>query len=134
MIERISDIKAQSVNAEFFNPESDTIQQVICDCRVLQIQLYQLEMAFPALIPKAIVITAVAVKINEKPVLVRRFPFLFLYILKCPKTAAYMVEYPVEHDLDIVRMKRFTYCLEIFVRSEATVDLRKISCVIAVII
>ena len=40
----------------------------------------------------------------------------------------------VEHDLDIVRMKRFTYCLEIFVRSEATVDLRKISCVIAVII
>ena len=45
------------------------------------------------------------------------------------KSSADVIEYPVEHDLDIVRMKRFTYCLEIFVRSEATVDLRKISCV-----
>ena len=134
VVQAVSNIEAQSVNAEFFNPESDTIQQVICDCRILQIQLNQLEMAFPALIPKAIVITAVAVKINEKPVLVRRFPFLFLYILKCPKTAAYMVEDPIQHDFDIMGVQRFTYVFKIFIRAEAAVYFFKIPGIISVII
>ena len=37
MIERISDIKAQSVNAESFDPHFYAAKQMVCDGRILQV-------------------------------------------------------------------------------------------------
>ena len=55
-------------------------------------------MSFPAFIPEPIIIIAVAVKIDMEPVFIRGIPLLFLYVLKCPESAAYMVEYAVQDD------------------------------------
>ena len=45
-----------------------------------------------------------------------------------------MVKYAVEHDLDIVVVKRLADLFEIIICAETAVDFSKISCVISVIV
>ena len=67
---------------------------------VVQVELHKLIMAFPALIPKAVVVPVVAVKIDVEPVAVGGgFP-VFQHILKRPETAAHMVEHTIQHHAD----------------------------------
>lgn len=91
-------------------------------------------MAFPSLVPEAVVISAVSVKADVEPVLVLGIPFFLLYVLKSPKTPAHMVEHTVQHDFHIVLVEFLADSLEVLVRSKAAVDFQEISCVIPVVV
>ena len=75
------------------------LQQMLHHGRVLQVQLYQLVVALPALVPKAVVILGIAVKIQMEPVLIRAVPFFLLHVPERPKAPPHMIENPVQHHL-----------------------------------
>ena len=91
-------------------------------------------MSFPSLIPEAVIVAGITVEVDAEPVLVRRIPFLFLNIFKCPETTSDVVEYAVKNDLYIVCVKIFAYVCKIFVGSKPTVDFFIISGIIAMIV
>ena len=134
VVQAVSYIQSEPVDPELLNPHFYTVEQIVDNRRILQVQFDQLIMAFPSLIPEAVIVTAVSVEINAEPVFVRRIPFLFLNVLKCPETSSYMIEHAVKHDLYIVIVKRLTDFFEVVIRAEAAVDLCKISCVVTVIV
>ena len=88
----------------------------------------------PALVPETVIIAAVSVKADMEPVLVRRIPFLLLYIFERPETTTDMVENTVENDFHTIFMERFTYFSEIFICAQTASMLLKISRVISVIV
>ena len=100
--------------------------------RVFQVELDQLVMALPALVPEAVVVVRVAVKRDTEPVLIRRVPLFLLHVAKRPETAADMVEHAVQHDLDAVFVQGFADSGKILVGTEAAVDLAEVAGIIAV--
>ena len=49
-------------------------------------------MAFPSLVPEAVVVAAIAVEADMEPVFVGGIPFLLLYVFKCQETASNKVK------------------------------------------
>lgn len=70
-VEHIGNVQAQAVDAKDLGPAAHGLEQVIDHGGILQVELLA-QMAFPALVPKAIAIAGIAVKANVEPVLVRR--------------------------------------------------------------
>ena len=134
VVQTVSNIQSEPVDPEFLDPHFHTVEQIVDNCRILKVQLDQLVMSFPSLVPESVIVAAISVKIDTEPVFVRRIPFLFLNILKCPETSSYMIEHAVEHDFYIVIMKRLTDLFEVVVRAKTAVDLCKISRIVAVIV
>ena len=91
-------------------------------------------MSFPSLIPESVIVAGITVKIDAEPVLVWRVPFLFLYILKCPEAASYVIKHTVKNDFYIVCMEIFAYFCEIFIGSETAVDFFIIPGIITMIV
>ena len=87
-----------------------------------------------ALIPEAVIIAAVSVKINMKPILIRRIPAFLLHIFKCPESTAYMIKYTVQNNLHIMFVEILTNLCKISVRAKAAVDRTEISRIVAMII
>src|SRR5699024_6101026 len=92
VVQRVSDIKTETVDTEFLDPHFYTAEKIINDSWIAEVQLDELKMSFPAFIPETVVIAAVAVKIDDEPVLVWRIPLLFLHIFECPESSSDMVE------------------------------------------
>src|SRR5699024_5220677 len=87
-----------------------------------------------ALVPEAVIVSAVPVEINAEPVFVRGIPLFLLDILKCPEASSDMIKHAVQHHLYVMVMQLFADSLKIIVCSKAAVDLHKISCIIAVVV
>ena len=134
VIQAVRHIQTESVNVKFFNPSAHAVQQIIGYGRILKVQLHQLIMSFPAFVPEAIVVAAVAVKADVKPVFIWRIPFLFLHIAECPESSSYMIEYAVQHDADTMLMKCAADICKIFIRAKTTVNRTEISGVVAMIV
>ena len=86
VIERVRDVQAQAVDHELGAPFAHAVQQVLHDLGVAQVELDEVEAAFPALIPKAVVKGRIAVEVGEEPIAVGRVPALFAHILEGPRT------------------------------------------------
>ena len=56
LVETVRHIQPQTVNAEFVLPLPDTLENVVLHIRMAQIELYQLKMTFPALVPEAVIV------------------------------------------------------------------------------
>ena len=56
LVETVGNIQPQTVNAEFVLPLPDTLENVVLHIRMAQIELYQLKMTFPALVPEAVIV------------------------------------------------------------------------------
>ena len=102
------------------------------DVGIAQVELYQLVVSFPALVPEAVVIVRIALERDVEPVLVGRVPFFLLYVSERPEAAADMVEHAVQHDLDAVLMQSLAYGCEIGVRAETAVHLSEVAGIVAV--
>ena len=63
-VHHIRRVQTQTVNAEFVDPEADRIEQILHDLGILQIQLDQIVVTCPALIPKRVAVGAAAVKVQ----------------------------------------------------------------------
>ena len=61
-IQTISHIQAQTIYSEFIHPEFYAFQNIIDHFLVSEIQLYQIIMSFPALIPQTIIVIGISFK------------------------------------------------------------------------
>ena len=91
-------------------------------------------MTFPAFIPETVIILAVAVKTDVKPIFVWRIPFLFLYIFESPKAAPYMIKNAVQDNFYFMFMEILADIGKVFVRSETAVDILEIPCIVSMIV
>ena len=105
---------------------------MVYDLGVLQVELDQLVVTFPAFIPKSIIIIGVAVEANVEPVFIRRVPFILLDILERPEAAADVVEYTVEDNADAVAVQAGANVGEIGIGAQSAVDAAEITGVVAV--
>ena len=95
LIEAVGDVQPQTIDAEFLLPQADAVEQMMHDVGIAQVELYQLVVSFPALVPEAVVIVRIALERDVEPVLVGRVPFFLLYVPERPEAAADMVEHAV---------------------------------------
>ena len=94
----VGHVQAQAVDAELLHPAADGLELVLHHRRVVEVQLHQLAVALPALVPEAVVPVGVAVKVDVEPVLVGAVPLLLLHVPEGPEAPAHVVEHPVQHD------------------------------------
>ena len=102
------------------------------DRRVAQVQLDKLVMAFPAVVPKAVVVARIAVKVDVEPIFIGGIPLFFLYVAECPEAAADMVKYAVQDDAYAVFVQCFTDRRKILICAKAAVDFAIVAGVVAV--
>ncbi len=132
-VHHIRRVQPQTVNAKFVNPEADRIEQILHDLGVLQIQLDQIIVACPALIPKRIAVGTAAVKVQVlEPAAVGGVPLLLLHILKCEEFSADVVEHAVQNDADAVFAQHGADFLKGSVVAETAVDAAVVDGVVAV--
>ena len=131
-VQHIRDIQAKPVNPELLHPHPDTFQQIVFHILVVEIQLHKIIVAFPALVPKAIVVAVISVKVQVKPILVRAVPSLLQNILKRPEATSRMIEHAVQNNPDPCRMKGIAYSFEILIGAKTNIHLAEISCVVSV--
>ena len=99
---------------------------------IVQVQLHQLIVALPGLIPEAVVKSGVAVKAQVEPVLIGAVPFLFLHVPECPEAAPHMVENAVQHHPQAGGMERAANLLEILIGPQTAIQGAVVPGVIAV--
>ena len=133
-VEHVGDVQAQAVHAKDLGPAAHGLEQVIDHGGVLQVELHELKMAFPALVPKAVAVARVAVKANVEPILVGRVPLTLLHIAEGPKATADMVEDGVEHHADAVGMQCLAHGGKVGIPTQATVDVAQAARVVAMTI
>ena len=56
LVKTVRHVQPQTINAEFVLPLAHALKNVVLHIGVAQIELYQLEMPFPALVPEAVII------------------------------------------------------------------------------
>ena len=101
---------------------------------IVQIQLDQLVVALPGLVPEAVVVAGVSAEVHAEPVLVRTVPFLFLHIPEGPESPAHVVEHAVEHNPHSGVVKRAADPAEVLVGPQAAVQLEIVPRVIPMLI
>ena len=133
-IEHIGDVQTQTVDAKDLGPVTHGLKQVIDHGGILQVELHELKMTLPALVPKAVAIARIAVKTNVEPVLVGRVPLALLHVAECPEAAADVVEDGIEHHADAMGMQRVAYGGKVGIPTQATVDVAQAARVVAMAI
>ena len=124
-------VKAQAVYPEFLLPAGYAVLEVLLHLGVVEVELYQLVMTLPALVPEAVVVAVVALA-HMEPVLLSAAELVLADVPESPEVAPDMVEHAVQNDPDTVFVKRVADLLEILVCAEAAVYLGVISGVVAV--
>ena len=131
-VEHVGDVQTQAVDAKDLCPAAHGLEQVIDYGRILQVELYELKMTLPALVPKAIAVARVTVKANVEPVLVGRVPLALPHIAEGPKATTDMVEDGIEHHADAMSVQRLAHGGKVGVPTQATVDMTQATRVVAV--
>ena len=131
-VEHVGDVEPEPVDAELVHPGAHAVEQVVDHSRVLQIELDELEVPLPALVPKAVAICRVALERDMEPVLVGRIPALLLHIAKGPEAATHVVEDRIEHHADTALVESRADLGKIVVGAEASVDAAQVACVVSV--
>ena len=132
-VNNVGSVKAQAVNAELVDPEFRRAEKVVDNILVLQIQLHQIIVTCPALVPERITIGALSVKVQIlEPAAVGGIPLFLLHILEREEISSDMIEHTVQNDTDAVFTECFTDFLKRSVVTKATVDLTVIDRVVSV--
>ena len=132
LTETIGHIQPQTVDIELLHPGADGVKLVLDHGRVVEVQLHQLVVALPALVPEAVVVVGVSVKAQMEPVLVGAVPLFLLYVPEGPEAPADMVEYAIQHDPQARLVEGVTYCFEVLVGTQTAVHRPVVPGVIAV--
>ncbi len=130
-VHHVRNIKPQPVNAEIINPIIYGVDQMIADSRIVKVQLHKVVVAFPALIPEAVIKGVIAAEVDVEPVFIRRPLPVLQNILKLRETPAGMIEDSVQIDPDTGCVQCVADCFEVFVRSQSRVNLLIISCIVS---
>ena len=128
----IGHVQPQAVNAELVHPGANGLELVVHHRRVPQIQLDQLVVALPGLVPEAVVPVGVTVEADVEPVLVGAVPLFLPNVPEGPEAPAHMVEHPVQHHPQARVVEGFTHPGQVLVGPQPGVHLEIIAGIIAV--
>jgi len=120
--EAVGHIQPQPVDPELLHPAPDGLELVLHHIRVVKVQLDQLAVALPVLIPEAVTPVGVAVEVQIEPVPVGAVPLLLLYVPKGPEAPAHMVEHSVQQDPEPGVVKGAAHLGQVFVGPQAGVQ------------
>ena len=132
LVQQVGHVQPQAVDGELLHPAAHAVQQVVHHRGILQVQLHQLVVALPALVPEAVVIAAVASKVDVEPVLIGGGLPFFLHVLEGPEAPAHMVEHAVQHHPDARPVQGLADLFKFLVGAQAAVDFCIVPGVIAV--
>lgn len=121
-LQAVGHVQPQPVDAEFPDPPLHAAEQMPGHLFVSQVELHELVMAFPSLVPQSVVIPVVAVETDEEPIPVGGSLPIFQQVLERPEAPAHVVEHPVEHHPDPRLVKGAAKGGEFAVRSQPAVD------------
>ena len=130
-IQAVCNVQTQSVDAEFVFPAGYAVLEVLLDLGIVEVQLHQLVVTLPALVPESVVVSVVALA-HMEPVLPGAAELILADVPESPEVAADVVEYAVQDYSNAVLVERVAYLLEILVGAEAAVDPGVVRSVIAV--
>ena len=70
LVQAVGHVQAQPVDIKLLHPEFDAVQQIVHYGGISEVELHQLVVPLPALIPKAVAVIGIPVKIDMEPVLI----------------------------------------------------------------
>ena len=130
-VQAVGDVKPQSVDVKILHPVADRVKNVPDHRLVSEVELHQIIMAFPALVPEAVVIGRIAVEAHIEPVLIGGLPLSLQNIDELCKAAAYMIEDAVQDHADPFLVQSIADFLEVLIGAEPAVDLLVVPRVVA---
>jgi hypothetical protein len=131
-VQTVSDVQTQSVDPEILDPVPDCVEEMADDCLISKIELHQIVISFPALIPQAVLIGGIAAEINMEPVPVGGVLAVLQDILKLREAASDVIEDTVQDNSDPVPVQFFTQVAEILIGPQPDIDPLVIPRIIAV--
>ena len=132
-VHTVCGIKADTVDMELIHPHAHGIDEVIAYVPVPQIQLDQIIVAVPTLVPEVVAAGALTAEVQTgKPVTVLRSLSLFLYVLERPEVPSHVVEHAVQNHANAVLVQFVADVGKHFVGAQPAVDHTVIGGVIAV--
>lgn len=131
-VQTVGDVQPQAVHTELALPHAHGVQQVIDDLGVAKVELDQVLVALPALVPKAVAEVRVPVEADVEPVLVRGVPLALARVAEGPEIAAHMVEHGVDDHAHAACVQGVDHMGKVLVGTQAAVDLTQVAGVVAV--
>ena len=105
-VDNVRRVKAQSVDAELVDPHFNGAEKVVDNLVVSQIELYEVVVTCPALVPEGVAVAASSVEVEVlEPAAVARIPLFLLNVVEGEELSAYVVKYAVEDNSDSVGVK-----------------------------
>ena len=133
-VDNVRRVKAQSVDAELVDPHFNGAEKVVDNLVVSQIELYEVVVTCPALVPEGVAVAASSVEVEVlEPAAVARIPLFLLNVVEGEELSAYVVKYAVEDNSDSVGVKGIADFLEGLVVAEAFVNHSVVDGVVAVV-
>ena len=112
-VDHVRRVKAQTVDAELVDPVFHCAEQVSHDVLVAEVELDQIVVTCPALVPEGIAVGTAAVEMQVlEPAAVGRIPLFLLHVLEGEEIPADMVENAVQDHADTVFAKGVADLLE----------------------
>ena len=132
-LKAIRHIQAQPVNVKLVHPVFHALQKIVHYFFIIKVQFHQIIIAFPAFIPKPVIIAGIALKrYLVEPIHIAGILTVAEYVLKRPKSSADMIEHTVQHYTDTVFMQSITHLLKILIGSQTHIHFAVVSGIIAV--
>ena len=133
-VHTVCGIETNAVDVELIHPHANRINEIIAHVPVAQVQLDQIIVAVPALIPEVVAAGALTAEVQTgEPVAVLRGLSLFLHISERPEVSAYVVENAVQNDPDAVLVQFVADVGKHLVGAQTAVDDTVVRGVIAVL-
>ena len=132
--EAVGHVQPQPIDIELLHPGADGVELAAHHVRVAQVQLHQLVVALPGLVPEAVVIAGIAAEIDAEPVLVGAVPLLLLHVPEGPEAPAHVVEHAVQHHPQPGLVEGAADLLEVLAGPQAAVQPGIVPGVVAVLV
>ena len=102
-VHAVGGVQPQAVDVEPIHPHPHRVQQVAYHVGVAQVELHQLVVALPGIVPEGVAHGGGAAEVQVvEPAAVGGGLPVFLHVLEGPEVPAHVVEHPVQHHPDAV--------------------------------
>ena len=132
-VKAVRSVKSDAVNVPLFYPHLNSVQKIINNLAVSEIELNKVIAVVPALVPEAVIVSGISAEIQSaEPAAVTGTLPVLLDIKECKMLSADVVENAVKDNSDAVFVQSLAYLCEVLVSAKAFVNFCVIGGVIAV--
>ena len=131
-VQTVRHIQPQPVDVKLLHPAFHALQKIVHHLLIAQVQLHQIIVPLPALIPKAVIVVGIPVEVNPmEPIDIGGSSPVSQHIHKRPEPSAHMIEYTVQHHLDALLVQSIAHLLKVLVGSQTHIHLPVVSGIVA---